>query len=153
MRLLQDKSEKFDLYIQGNLSPKQGIFFDGQVFDAYSFVADIIRLANHTIILVDNYIDDTVLTLLSKRKNGVKAIVYTKSISKQLELDLQKHTTQYSPITVKTYSKSHDRFLIIDNCIVYHIGASLKDLGNKWFAFSKLEFPAKVLLEHLNIKE
>lgn len=146
---LQQKSKEFELYIQSSLPPKQGIFFDGQVFDAYTFVADIIRSAHTSIILIDNYIDDTVLTLLSKRSDKVQATIFTQQISKQLQLDIQKHNAQYPKIEVKTNTQSHDRFLILDSKTVYHIGASLKDLGKKWFAFSKLEIDAGLLLGKL----
>lgn len=118
--------------------PSQGIFYDGQIYDAYSFVSDLIRLAEERIILIDNYIDDTVLTLLDKRKEGVEAIVYTKKPSAQLHLDLSKHNTQYRPIIIREFTLSHDRFLIIDSK-VYLIGASIKDLGKKWFGFTTLE--------------
>ncbi|OQA96304.1 MAG: hypothetical protein BWY22_01788 [Bacteroidetes bacterium ADurb.Bin217] len=146
---LQQKSKEFELYIQSSLPPKQGIFFDGQVFDAYTFVADIIRLAHTSIILIDNYIDDTILTLLAKRKEKVQATIFTQQISKQLQLDIEKHNIQYPKIEVKTYTQSHDRFLILDSHTVYHIGASLKDLGKKWFAFSKLEIDAEIILSKL----
>lgn len=146
---LQQKSKEFELYIQSSLPPKQGIFFDGQVFDAYTFVADIIRSAHTSIILIDNYIDDTVLTLLSKRSDKVQATIFTQQISKQLQLDIQKHNAQYPKIEVKTNTQSHDRFLILDSKTVYHIGASLKDLGKRWFAFSKLEIDAGLLLGKL----
>jgi len=146
---LQQKSKEFELYIQSSLPPKQGIFFDGQVFDAYTFVADIIRSAHTSIILIDNYIDDTVLTLLSKRSDKVQATIFTQQISKQLQLDIQKHNAQYPEIEVKTNTQSHDRFLILDSKTVYHIGASLKDLGKKWFAFSKLEIDAEIILSKL----
>ena len=118
--------------------PQQGIFFDGQIYDAYSFVAELIRKATKRIVLIDNYIDDTVLTLLSKRAAGVEATIYTGKISKQLQLDIDRHNGQYSPIEVRTFSKAHDRFLIIDN-EVYLIGASIKDLGKKWFGFTLME--------------
>ncbi|MBO5811357.1 MAG: ORF6N domain-containing protein [Bacteroidales bacterium] len=114
---------------------QQGIFFDGQVFDAYHFVSNLIRKASNTIILIDNYIDDSVLTLLDKRKLNVSATIYTQKISEQLKLDIKRHNEQYSEISVKCFSKSHDRFLIIDEEL-YHIGASIKDLGKKWFAFT-----------------
>lgn len=146
---LQQKSKEFELYIQSSLPPKQDIFFDGQVFDAYTFVADIIRSAHTSIILIDNYIDDTVLTLLSKRSDKVQATIFTQQISKQLQLDIQKHNAQYPEIEVKTNTQSHDRFLILDSKTVYHIGASLKDLGKKWFAFSKLEIDAEIILSKL----
>jgi len=117
--------------------PTQGIFYDGQVFDAYVFVSDIIKSAKHSIKLVDNYIDESVLTLFSKNQN-IQVTIYTKNISKQLKLDLKKYNAQYQPIEVKRFDASHDRFLILDESEVYHIGASLKDLGKKWFAFSKM---------------
>ena len=126
-------------------TPTQGIFYDGQIFDAYTFVSDLIRSAKKSIVLFDNYVDDTVLTMLDKRKNKVTATIYTKSIPKQLSLDLAKHNAQYQPIEVKVFGKVHDRFLCIDNT-VYHIGASLKDLGKKWFAFTKMEMPMEELI-------
>jgi len=131
------------------LAPKQGIFFEGQVFDAYIFISDLLRTANKEIILIDNYIDDTVLTLLDKRKKDVAVCIYTKNIDKKMKLDIEKHNLQYSPIDIKTFSKSHDRFLIIDHKSVYHIGASLKDLGKKWFAFSKIALDPKDLITRL----
>lgn len=126
-------------------TPTQGIFYDGQIFDAYTFVSDLIRSAKKSIVLFDNYVDDTVLTMLDKRKKKVLATIYTKSISKQFSLDLTKHNSQYQPIEVKEFGKVHDRFLCIDNT-VYHIGASLKDLGKKWFAFTKMEMPMEELI-------
>ncbi|MGM5485299.1 MAG: ORF6N domain-containing protein, partial [Nanobdellota archaeon] len=122
--------EKHDL-------PKQGIFFDGQVFDAYEFVSRLIKKAKKEIILIDNYVDESVLTLLSKKKKNVKVIIYTKNISKQLKLDEEKFNKQYGGLEIKYFDKSHDRFLRIDNQL-YHFGASLKDLGKRWFAFSKI---------------
>ena len=119
--------------------PKQGIFFEGQVFDAYVFVSKLIKQAKKSIILIDNYIDESVLTLLSKRSKKCAVVIYTKDISKRLQLDIKKHNEQYAPIEVREFNNSHDRFLILDETEVYHIGASLKDLGKKWFAFSKLE--------------
>ena len=123
---------------EGKLEPKQGIFFEGQIFDAYSFVSNLIKQASKEVILFDNYVDETVLTLLDKRSAGVKASIYTKQISAQLQLDLSRHNAQYAPIDIKPFNKAHDRFLIIDDK-VYHIGASLKDLGKKWFAFSLMK--------------
>ena len=128
---------------------KQGIFFDGQIFDAYKFVSDLIRSAKESIILIDNFIDDSVLTLFSKRRDNVNVAIYTKTITKQLKLDLEKYNSQYPAIDIKEFENSHDRFLIIDNTEVYHIGASLKDLGKKWFAFSKLDKDALKLLDKL----
>ena len=131
--------------LESDLQPHQGIFFDGQIFDAYTFVSNLIRSAKNGIVLFDNYVDDTVLALLDKRKKKVSATIYTKSVSKQFSLDLAKHNEQYQPVEVKVFDKTHDRFLCIDNT-VYHIGASLKDLGKKWFAFSKMEMKTKELL-------
>jgi hypothetical protein len=133
-----------------NIKPKQGIFFNGQIFDAYVFVNKLIKSAKRSIVLIDNYVDESVLTMLSKRNEQVTARIFTNNISKQLKLDLQKHNEQYPDIILKTYKNSHDRFLIIDNLDVYHIGASLKDLGKKWFAFSKIEINAGLILNKLN---
>lgn len=119
------------------LIPNKGIFFDGQIFDAYKFVSDLIRSAKESIVLIDNFVDDSVLTLFSKRRDDVSVIIYTKIITKQLRLDLDKYNSQYPAIEIKEFRKSHDRFMIIDDKEVYHIGASLKDLGKKWFAFSR----------------
>jgi len=132
-----------------SIKPKQGIFYDGQVYDAYVFVSDLIKSADESIVLIDNYVDDTVLTLLSKREANVKTTIYTKNITKQLELDLEKHNAQYPNIELKKFDSSHDRFLIIDGKEVYHIGASLKDLGKKWFAFSKFDVGALDILGRL----
>lgn len=121
--------------LDANIQPRQGIFFDGQVFDAYRFISDLIRKAQYSIILIDNYVDDTVLSLIDKRKNGVSATIYTQHVSKQLQLDIERHNTQYPEIEIKHFQKAHDRFLLIDS-EVYHIGASIKDLGKKWFAFT-----------------
>ena len=120
-----------------DLKPDKGIFFDGQIFDAYKFVSDLIRSAKDSIILVDNYIDDSVLTFFTKRNKNVDVVIFTKNITKQLCFDLERYNSQYPKITIKEFHESHDRFLIIDNKEVYHIGASLKDLGKKWFGFSK----------------
>ena len=138
-------AEIFKRLDQENINPTQGIFFDGQIFDAYTFVSDLIRTARKSIVLFDNYVDDTVLTMLDKRKAKVSVTIYTKRVSNQLSLDLVKHNAQYQPIDVKQYDRVHDRYLCIDNT-VYHIGASLKDLGRKWFAFSKMEMKTKELL-------
>ena len=129
--------------------PKQGIFYNGQIYDAYTFVSGLIRRAKNSLVLIDNYVDDSVLTLFSKRAEGVSATIYTKSISRQLALDIKKHNAQYPPITVETFTEAHDRFLIIDGKEIYHIGASLKDLGKKWFAFSRFEIGAVDMLEKL----
>jgi len=131
------------------LPPEKGIFFNGQMFDAYVFAAGLIKQAEKEIILIDNYVDESVLHLLTKRKKEVAAKIYTQKVSKALKQDLKKHNSQYDPITVKALAKSHDRFLIIDSCELYHIGASLKDLGKKWFAFSKMSDLLPELLSKL----
>ena len=136
--VLKEHSKKIDFFIQSSLPPKQGIFFDGQIYDAYAFMADLVRRAGRRIVLIDNYIDDTVLTMLSKRVAGVEAVIYTAKISKQLQLDIDKHNAQYPQVEVRTFSKAHDRFLIIDDAI-YLVGASIKDLGKKWFGFTLME--------------
>ena len=130
--------EKIDFFVHSSLPPVEGIFYDGQIFDAYHFVSNLIRKANKSITLIDNYVDDSVLTLLDKRQTGVSATIFTQKIGQQLQLDINKHNTQYAPIKVELFNKAHDRFLLIDN-EVYHIGASLKDLGKKWFAFTILK--------------
>lgn len=134
----------------GKLQSEKGIFYDGQIFDAYAFVSDIIRSAKKSVVLIDNYVDDTVLTLLGKRGQSVSASIFTKSISNQLKLDLQRYNSQYLPINVHTFTYAHDRFLIIDGTELYHIGASLKDLGKKWFAFSKMDAEVGKMLSLLN---
>ena len=144
-RKIEEHDKKIDFFVKTSLPPVEGIFYDGQIFDAYTFVSDLIRSAKKSIVLFDNYVDDTVLTMLDKRKKKVSAAIYTKSISKQFSLDLAKHNSQYQPIEVKEFGKVHDRFLCIDNT-VYHIGASLKDLGKKWFAFTKMEMPMEELI-------
>ena len=132
----------------GNVQPHQGIFYDGQIFDAYTFINDRIREATTRIILIDNYIDDSVLTILSKRADKVAATIYTKKPTAQLQLDIQKHNAQYSPIDIITFDRSHDRFLCIDET-VYHLGASIKDLGKKWFAFNRMEMPTTELSQKM----
>ena len=147
--LKHDKSLEriFQAIENKNIKPKQGIFFDGQIFDAYKFVSDLIRNAKKSIVLIDNFVDDSVLTLFSK--SCVETTIFTKNISKQLKLDLEKYNLQYKPITIKEFKNSHDRFMIIDNKQVYHIGASLKDLGKKWFAFSRFDKEALTILKRL----
>ena len=134
------------------LQPKQGVFFEGQIFDAHNFVSDLVRSAEKSIVLIDNFVDDTVLTLFAKRKNGVKLKILTKTVSKQLLLDMKKFNEQFPPAEIQEFDLSHDRFLIIDDSAVYHIGASLKDLGKKWFAFSKMELSTahKLLAKTIN---
>ena len=140
--------EVFRRLDSGNVQPHQGIFYDGQIFDAYTFINDRIREATTRIILIDNYIDDSVLTILSKRADKVTATIYTKKPSAQLQLDIQKHNAQYPPISVVEFDRSHDRFLCIDDT-VYHLGASIKDLGKKWFAFNRMEMPTTELLNKI----
>lgn len=142
---LAEHDQKIDFFVRTSLPPVEGIFFDGQIFDAYTFVSDLIRSAKKSIVLFDNYVDDTVLAMLDKRCEKVSATIYTQKIKQQLSLDIEKHNAQYQPIEVKPFDKVHDRFLCIDST-VYHIGASLKDLGRKWFAFSKMEMKTKELL-------
>ena len=135
---------------EGMYKPKQGIFFDNQIYDAYSFVSELIKSAKQRIILIDNYVDETVLTLLDKREDTVSAIIYTQQISRQLRLDVDRHNSQYPPIEISVFRRSHDRFLCIDDT-VYHVGASIKDLGKKWFAFSKMEdFKPEELVAKIN---
>lgn len=145
---LIEHDQKFDLLIRTNLPPSEGIFYDGQIFDAWQFASSLVRSAKKSISIIDNYIDDSVLSLLSKRDKGVTASIYTANITKHLMHDLKRHNEQYPAIDVHDFKKSHDRFLIIDE-EVYHIGASLKDLGKKWFAFSKISLDISELLSKL----
>ena len=131
--------------LEAGQQPQQGVFFDGQVFDAFHFACNLIRSAKSRVILFDNYIDDSVLSMLDKREDGVSAQIYTKNVTRQLNLDIHRHNAQYRPISVTSFDRCHDRFLCIDDT-VYHIGASLKDLGKKWFAFSKMELSVNDLL-------
>ena len=142
--------EVFRRLDEGNAKPKQGVFYNGQIYDAYTFVSDLIKSAKKRIVLIDNYVDETVLTLLDKRDNNVSATIYTQQISRQFQLDIDRHNAQYAPIDVETFRLSHDRFLCIDDD-VYHIGASIKDLGKKWFGFSKMEIlTPDELVERIN---
>jgi len=150
---LNDKVNGIDLQIRSQALPAQGVFFNGQIFDAYTFVSDLIRKAKSSLILIDNYIDDTVLTHFIKRENGVEFTVYTKYISKQLKLDIEKHNLQYQPVKIWKFDKAHDRFLIIDQKEIYHFGASLKDLGKKWFAFSKLHIDPLFILKEIQTND
>lgn len=136
---LSKEVKQISLQLKTQELPTQGIFFDGQMFDAYVFFAGIIKKTKREIILIDNYIDESTLIHLSKKEKNVRAILYTKTISKQLTLDLKKANEQYGGFEIQSFGRSHDRFLIIDGDTVYHIGASLKDLGKRWFAFTKLE--------------
>lgn len=149
-RKMLEHDQKFDMIIKTSLPPHEGIFYDGQIFDAYKFVADLVKTAKKSIILIDNYVDESVLLLLSKRKKGVKVTINKAKITKQFQLDLDKFNGQYEPIEVKVFSKSHDRFFILDNETVFHIGASLKDLGKKWFAFSKIELDATEMIDKIH---
>ena len=144
-RQIEYLTDKVDFFVRTSLPPMEGVFYDGQIFDAYKFATDLIRSAKKSILLIDNYVDESMLLMLSKRNVGVKADIYTQTVSRQLQLDLQKHNGQYPPIGVHTYKKCHDRFLIIDGTDVWHIGASLKDLGKKMFAFSRLDIPATAI--------
>ena len=143
---LDDIDSKIDFFVRTSLPPVEGIFYDGQIFDAYAFATNLIRSAKQSIVLIDNYVDESVLLMLSKRGEAIGADIYTQSISRQLQLDLERHNSQYPPIGIHTCRRSHDRFLIVDNSDVYHIGASLKDLGKKMFAFSKMGIPAGEIL-------
>ena len=151
---LQESDKRIDEVFrrldEGNAKPKQGVFYNGQIYDAYTFVCDLIKSAKKRIILIDNYVDETVLTLLDKRENGVSATIYTQQISRHFQLDIDRHNAQYASIDVETFRLSHDRFLCIDDD-VYHIGASIKDLGNKWFGFPKMEIlTPDELVERIN---
>ena len=146
---LDDIDSKIDFFVRTSLPPVEGIFYDGQIFDAYAFATNLIRSAKQSIVLIDNYVDESVLLMLSKRGEAVGADIYTQSISRQLQLDSERHNSQYPPIGIHTCRRSHDRFLIVDNSDVYHIGASLKDLGKKMFAFSKMGIPAEEILAKL----
>ncbi|GAB1418893.1 RhuM family protein [Bacteroidales bacterium] len=146
---IKDRINEIEFAVQTNLPPNEGIFFDGQIFDAWQFVSQLIKGAKEDIVLIDNYVDESVLMLLSKRNSEVKATIFSNNITKQLDTDLKKHNQQYPRIELKRFSKSHDRFLVIDKKDVYHIGASLKDLGKKWFAFSKINLDATELLQKL----
>ena len=148
-RTVAQHTEKIDFFVRTALPPVEGIFYNGQIFDAYKFATDLVKSARRSIVLIDNYVDETVLLMLSKRSVGVSATIYTQRITQQLQLDLDRHNSQYPPIDIRTYRDSHDRFLIVDETDVYHIGASLKDLGKNMFAFSKLDIPAVVITDLL----
>ena len=148
--IVAEHARKIDFFVRTSLPPVEGVFYDGQVFDAYKFAADLIRTAKESLLLIDNYVDESVLMMLGKRGKGVGATICTQRLGRQLQLDLAKYDTQYPPIEVRVCKNIHDRFLIIDNAEVYHIGASLKDLGKKMFAFSKLGIPAGSLTSCLS---
>jgi len=143
---LKSKVDEIDFQLHTNLPTQEGIFFEGQVFDAYAFVTDLCRKAHESIILIDNYIDERVLLMLSKRQKGVEVEIYTSSLTKESKLDLKKYRSQYPDIKINQFNKSHDRFIIIDRKTIYHLGASLKDLGKKWFAFSILNLEVQDIL-------
>lgn len=154
MALAKDTQTQFEkvfseLAEKNNVEPTQGVFFDGQIFDAYRFVSDLLRQATHSVVLIDNYVDDRVLDQLNKRNAGTTATILCKKISRSLQNDLDRHNAQYPPIRVIEFSLSHDRFLILDESQVYHLGASLKDLGNKWFAFSRLDASALKVMDRI----
>lgn len=148
-RQLEELTNKVDFFVRTSLPPVEGIFFDGQIFDAYAFATNLIKSAKSSIVLLDNYVDESVLLMLSKRATGVTATIYTKHITPQLQLDLTRHNNQYPPIDILTCLNAHDRFIIIDNTEVYHIGASLKDLGKKLFAFSKMHIHVSLIMNQL----
>lgn len=141
--------EKVDFFVRTSLPPVEGVFYSGQIFDAYMFVSGLIKSANKTVVLIDNYIDESVLMMLGKRNPGVTALIYTRKADRQLQLDIEKYNSQYEPVEVVECRDCHDRFMIVDG-VVYHIGASLKDLGKKLFAFSKLEIPAAAIMSLLH---
>lgn len=144
---IRELSGKVDFVLKTSLPPREGVLFDGQIFDAYVFVCDLIRRARKRIVLIDNYINETVLTLFDKRNVGVTATIYTKRVNDNLRLDIERHNDQYEPVNVRTIPNVHDRFLIIDDTL-YHIGASIKDLGKKLFAFSQMEVSPSVILDN-----
>jgi hypothetical protein len=152
MHSMKKELREIKLQLNTNLPPNEGIFFNGQIFDAWVFISGLIKSANTSLILIDNYVDESVLNLFLKRKDGVVVNIYTANLTSTLKSDLYKHNKQYPPIEIKVFSNAHDRFLIIDKNEVYHIGASLKDLGKKLFAFSKMELEANVILEQLTLK-
>ncbi len=143
---IEHLNKQVDFFVRTSLPPTEGVFHNGKIFDAYKFATDLIKSAKKSLVLIDNYVDESVLLMLSKRNAGVSAKIYTSHLSDALKLDLQKHNNQYSPIEIEKYTKAHDRFLIIDDTDVYHIGASLKDLGKKLFAFSKLNISPKAIM-------
>ncbi len=150
-RRLDDLTDKVDFFVRTSLPPVEGVFFNGQIFDAHKFVSGIIKSAVNRIVLIDNYIDESVLTLIDKRGDGVDATIITQPLSRQLRLDIERHNRQYPPIAVREATKIHDRFLIADTA-VYHIGASVKDLGRKLFAFSKMSIPPELILDNITPK-
>jgi len=151
-RKVVEHDQKFDLLINTSLPPKEGVFYQGQIFDAYAFVADLVKSAKRSLVVMDNYIDESVLLLLAKRRSGVTAEIYTGKFSRQLQLDLAKHNAQYEPVTIVQSNAFHDRFLLVDDT-AYLIGASFKDLGKKLFAFSKMEIKPSEILKNVSVKK
>lgn len=149
---IKELTDKVDFFLRTSLPPREGVLFDGQIFDAHRFVNQLVRSAKRRIILIDNYVDDTVLTQLDNRKEGVEAIIYTRRITAVFQLDIDRHNMQYAPIEVKAATKIHDRFMVVDDTL-YHIGASIKDLGAKLFAFSKMEISPSLILDNLQIAD
>lgn len=149
---IHELQDKVDFFVRTSLPPKEGVFYNGQIFDAYVFATDLIKSAKKSITLVDNYVDESVLLMLAKRNDGVTAKIITRSISDTLKLDLEKHNKQYPPVEIQESDKYHDRFLIIDE-VVYHLGASLKDLGKRLFAFSKMELPVEMILANVCVEK
>ena len=149
VRGMNERIEQIEMALRTNILPSHGIFFDGQIFDAFVFFSNVISPANRSIVLIDNYIDDTVLLQLAKRREGVTAAIYTAGISASLRLDLEKYNAQYPPIEIRHIQQVHDRFLLIDGKELYHIGASIKDLGKKWFAFSRMDSLTNSVLDKL----
>lgn len=148
---LTKRINEIDIQLNTNLPPNEGIFFNGQIFDAWVFASELVKSAEKSLILIDNYVDESVLNLFLKRKESVDVKIYTANFTSSLKTDLEKHNQQYAPIEIKVYKNAHDRFLIIDQKQVYHIGASLKDLGKKLFGFSKMEMDADVLMKILMV--
>jgi hypothetical protein len=146
---ISEHDKQFEFFLKSNLPPQEGIFYDGQIFDAWDFVSNLIKSAKKSIVLIDNYVDYTTLNLLSKRNNSIKISIFTAKINAELEEDIKKYKKQYGEIEVSIFKKSHDRFLILDEKEVFHIGASLKDLGKRWFAFSKIKIHPKEILTKL----
>ena len=144
--------EKIDFFVRTSMPPVEGVFYNGQIFDAYVFAADLIKSAKKNVVLIDNYIDESVLMMLSKRSKKVRATIVIRSVTKTLQLDIDKQNEQYPPIEIQISDNYHDRFLIIDKD-VYHLGASLKDLGKRIFAFTKMETPAEVILKGMTVLE
>ena len=152
LHTLTRRIDEIDIQLNTNLPPNEGIYYNGQIFDAWVFASELVKTAEKSLVLIDNYVDESVLNLFLKRKDGISVKIYTANLTASLKTDLEKHNQQYSPIEIKVYKNAHDRFLIIDEKHVYHIGASLKDLGKKLFGFSKMEISADVLMKILTVE-